>query len=318
MKKISDILPERIMVLDGAMGTYIRKFGLKEYDYHKNKFATHSKNLFGYHEILNLTYPKLIKEIHEKYLKAGADLIETNTFRANDYFLEKYDLKGLAYEINFTSAKLAREIADKYTFIKRSKPRFVMGSVGPVPSKLTKDEYKLIYSQQFKGLLAGHVDGIIFETFLDPDNLYAAVETLNEIMQRRSRTLPVIISATVEKPDDEFFMNKEFVGRLVENNTALDIIAVGENCGYGPEEVYTHIKTLSQEIDLPIVAYPNAGIHHKEPLSPAEFVAFVKKYLDQGLVNIIGSCCGTTPETTRLLDSLAKDYTPRKFNKDLF
>ncbi len=313
MKAIKDIMRERVMVLDGAMGTYIRKFNLKEYDYHKDKFATHSKKLFGFHEILNLTFPKLIQEIHEKYLKAGADFIETNTFRANDYFLEKYDLKGLAYEINFTSAKLAREVANKYSLIRRNKPRFVLGAVGPVPDKLEPEQYKSIYSQQLKGLLAGRVDGIIFETFTDPDNLLAAVETLNQIMSRRERTLPVFVSTTVAKPDDRLMLDKSFLARLVESNKWLDFVAVGENCGFGPEEVYTHIKILSQETDLPVIAYPNAGVVRKQPLSPPEFVAVVKKYLDEGLVNIIGGCCGTTPETIELLSNLVKQYQPRPF-----
>ncbi len=313
MKSIKDILPERLMVLDGAMGTYIRKFNLKEYDYHKDKFATHSKKLFGFHEILNLTYPKLIQEIHEKYLKAGADIIETNTFRANDYFLEKYDLKGLAYEVNFTSAKLAREVANKYTLIRRNKPRFVLGSVGPVPDKLDESEYKSIYSQQLKGLLAGRVDGIIFETFTDPQNLYSAMATLNEIMSKRAKKIPVIISATVATPDDNLFLDKEYVDKLLLDNPFLDVIAVGENCGYGPDQVYGHIKQLSQAVKLPIIAYPNAGVVHKEPMSAPEFAAFVKKYLDEGLVNIIGGCCGTTPDTIELLSRLVKDYSPRPF-----
>ncbi len=314
MKTIKDILQEKIMLLDGAMGTFIRRFNLREYDYHKDKFATHSKNLFGFHEILNLTYPRLIQEIHEKYLKAGADLIETNTFRANDYFLEKYDLKGLAYEINFTSAKLAREMANKYTLIRRNKPRFVLGAVGPIPDKLDFDQYKSIYSQQLKGLLAGKVDGIIFETFTDPDNLRAALATLNEIMEKRSRAIAVFVSATVSKPDDSLMLDKDFVEQLVKENGSLNILAVGENCGYGPDQVYDHIKRLSQETTLPIIAYPNAGVHHKEPMSPPQFVAFVKRYLDEGLVNIIGGCCGTTPETIELLGKLIADYKPREFS----
>ena len=142
----------------------------------------------------------------------------------------------------------------------------------------------------------------------------AALQTLNEIMEKRQRTFPVIVSATVSTPDESLFLDKDFVTQMTESNKWLEFIAVGENCGFGPEEVYEHIKKLSKEIDLPIIAYPNAGIGHKQPLSAPEFAAVVKKYLDERLINIVGGCCGTTPDTIELLNKLVKQYDPRTFS----
>jgi len=313
MKSIKSELLKKILVLDGSYGTYIRKFNLKKYDYHKSRFLSHSKNLFGFHEILNLTNPKLIQEIHEKYLRAGADIIETNSFRANEYYLAKYDLSGLAYEINLTAAKIAREQANKYSMLNRSKLRYVFGSIGPVHEILTSEQYKQVYSQQIKGLLAGRVDGILFETFVDSDNLYYALLTLNEILEKRSKSIFVILSATVKNPNNSLFLNKDFIKRVSEEFKNLDIIAVGENCGFGPKNVYTHIKELSKEVNLPIIVYPSLGLSGKETMSISEYLVYLKKFLDDELVNIIGGCCGTTPKTIEHISKLVKDYKPRAF-----
>ncbi len=314
MKKLADLLKERVLVLDGAMGTFIQKYNLRKFDYHKSRFQDHNVELFGFHEILNLTYPDLIKEIHEKYLKAGADIIETNTIRANEFYLAKYELQGLSYEINLASAKIAREIATKYSLIRRNRPRFVFGSVGPVEGELDPEAAKQIYSQQLKGLIAGKVDAIVFESFTSARNLEYALAVLNEILEKRNRSFDVVLSATVAKRDGKIFLTGDFLRALREKYNKVNILAAGENCGIGPEEVLRDIRVLSKDIDLPVIAYPNTGTDYDEPYSAAQFAAIVKRFLDEQLVNIIGGCCGTTPEYTELIDKLAKNAKPRSFS----
>ncbi len=313
MNNFVDILSRRVLVLDGAMGTFIKKYNLRKFDYHKNRFVDHKTDLFGLNEVLNLTYPDLIKEIHEKYLKAGADIIETNTIRANEYFMEKYDLQGLSYEINFTAAKLAREVATKYSLIRRNKPRFVFGSVGQTKEEISQDDAELIYSQQFKALIAGKVDAILFETFISPEVLLNALKVLDDILKKRGKTYPVVISATVTDENDSLFVDTGLVDEIRERFTNIKLVAVGENCGLGPEEVLRNIRSLSSQVDLPVIAYPNAGLTYDEPYTAAQFAAVAKKFLDEELVNIIGGCCGTTPEYIELIANLAKDAKPRPF-----
>jgi 5-methyltetrahydrofolate--homocysteine methyltransferase len=275
---------------------------------------SHSTDLTGFYEILNLTYPELIKEIHEKYLKAGADIIETNTHKANEFYLKQYDLQGLSYEINFTAAKLAREIATKYTMIRRTKPRFVFGAVGPIDEELDENLAEVYYSQQFKGLIAVKVDAIVLETFIKESTLRKALEVLNSILQRRNKKFYAVISVTVTDEKDKLFISQELLDEYRQIFPYVEILAVGENCGLGPEEVLINIRELAQRINYPIIAYPNAGLTYDEPYTATQFAAVAKQFLDEQLVNIIGSCCETTPEYTELLANLVKQAKPRKIN----
>ncbi len=313
MKSLKDILAERILLLDGALSTFIEKYNLREYDYHKNRFINHSKNLYGFHEILTFTDPRFIQEIHEKYLKAGSDIIVTNTFRGNEYYLDQYDLKGLSYELNFTAGKLAREVAGKYSIIRRNKPRFVFGSVGPVPADVPMEDYKQIYGQQIKGLLAGNVDGIILECFDSEQGLLQVITVLEEIMQKRKRKIYVILAANVND-EGKFFISNDFITRVEEKVNFVDILAVGQCCGRGPDRIFKDIKELSASVNYPIVVCPNADTgEEEEKLSAPEFAALIKRFLDEKLVNIIGGCFGTTPEYIEILANLIKNYQPREF-----
>jgi len=315
-KSIENIIKEKVLVLDGAMATMLQKYTTTQRDYKGERFENHPIDLSGFYEILNFTKPERIRDIHEKYLRAKADIISTNTFRANKIELKKYQLDDLAYELNYTAATLARDNATKYTNITRDKPRYVAGVIGPISSKeATLDEMEEAYSEQIKGLMAGKVDVILLETVYEEDNIKAALLALEAILKKRRKNFPIIISGALIDGSDSIV-----TGEMIAKYTAIvhhvRILAIGMNCGTGPDAMFDKLKNLSYTAPFNIVAYPSAGIPDENGKIKKDLdylVEQTKKYIDKDLVNIIGGCCGTTPEFITKLSKLARDTKPRKY-----
>ena len=321
-------IKKRILVLDGAMGTMIQEYKLEEMDYRGDRFATSEVNLKGNNDLLTLTQPHILQEIHEKYLKSGADIIETNTFNANRISLADYQLEELAYEINFQAAKIAREAADRFTKYTPDKPRWVAGSMGPTNKTASispdiqdpafravtfQDLYDAYY-EQAKGLVEGGADLLIVETIFDTLNAKAALVAIEDLFDTLNKRLPVIASVTVS----------DLSGRTLSGQTLeaflysiyhFDLFALGLNCSLGAKELRPYLEEFSRIAPFPLIVYPNAGLPNQfgeYDETPEATAGYVKDFLEEGFVNIIGGCCGTTPTHIQQLADLAKKYKPRK------
>ncbi len=319
MRKVNfkEELKKRILVLDGAMGTVIQKYNLKEEDYNGKK---------GCNEILNITKKDIVREIHRKYIEAGADIIETNTFNCNEISLEEYGLGDKVYELNFLGAKLAKEEAQKI----EKRKIYVAGSIGPTSKTLTVptgknpydrglefDQLKKAYKEQIKGLIDGGVDLLLIETIFDGLNAKCAVISAEEVMEEKGIKLPVMISATVNKE------GRIFTGQSIESLiVAIDrefIVSYGFNCSFGAKELIPLVKRLEKFTLKPISLYPNAGLPNEngEYLETPEITAnYLKELVDERKVNILGGCCGTTFEHIKEIANLVRGRAPREFNLD--
>lgn len=323
---IREIIEQRILVIDGAMGTMIQRYKLGESDYRGERFRSHPKDLKGNNDLLSVTKPDVICAIHEEYLKAGADIIETNTFNANAFSMADYGLQELVYELNFESANLAKLAAEKYST--PEKPRFVAGSVGPAnialslspdvndPGKraATFDELASAYEIQICGLIEGGSDLILIETVFDTLNCKAAIYAAHQSFKKTGKTLPLIISVTLSDASgrtlsgqtlDAFYYSVKHAG----------MFCIGLNCGLGADPMLPYVKELSQLTGAYVHAYPNAGLPNQlggYDETAAQMAEVIDKYLGEGLINIVGGCCGTTPEHIRILSELVQKYKPHK------
>ncbi len=329
------ILQQRIAILDGAMGTMIQRYKLSEADYRGERFKDHPKDLKGNNELLVFTRPDVISEIHEQYLAAGADLIETNTFGATTVAQDDYDLADVAREMNVVGAQLARAACDKYST--SDKPRFVAGALGPTPRtasispdvsdpaarNVSFDELKQAYYEQAEGLLEGGSDLFLVETIFDTLNAKAAIFALDELMENTGERLPVIISGTVTDAS----------GRILSGQTVTAFwhsvrharpIAVGLNCALGATLMRPYIEELAKVAgDTFISCYPNAGLPN--PMSdtgfdetPAITGSLVEEFAKSGFLNIAGGCCGTTPDHIAEIAKRVSAYRPRSLHDPLF
>lgn len=312
MATLKQIINERVLILDGAMGTMIQKYNLSEQDFRGERFANVSGQMKGNNDLLCLTRPDVIKDIHRKYLDAGADIIETNTFNAQRVSMADYHMQDMCREINWVAAKLARELADEYTAKTPGKPRFVAGSVGPTNKTcsmspdvnnpalraLTYDELVAAYQEQMEALLEGGVDALLIETIFDSLNAKAAIFASETAMKETGREVPLMLSVTVS----------DIAGRTLSGQT-LDaflasvqhapIFSIGLNCSFGAKQLKPFLEGLAARAPYYISAYPNAGLPNslgQYDQTPEEMASEVKEYIDEGLVNIIGGCCGTTEE----------------------
>jgi 5-methyltetrahydrofolate--homocysteine methyltransferase len=321
------ILSQRIAVLDGAMGTMIQRYKLTEADYRGERFADHPKDLKGNNELLQFTRPDVIREIHEQYLAAGADIIETNTFGATTVAQEDYGLAHVAKEMNVVAARLAREACDKYSTAE--KPRFAAGALGPTPRtasispdvndpaarNVTFDELRAAYYEQAAGLLEGGADLFLVETIFDTLNAKAAIFALDELMEDTGERLPVIISGTVTDAS----------GRILSGQTVTAFwhsvrharpLAIGLNCALGATLMRPYIEELAKVADTFISCYPNAGLPN--PMSDTGFDetpevtgSLVEEFAKAGFLNIAGGCCGTTPAHIAQIAQRVGKYQPR-------
>ena len=312
MATLKQLIDERVLILDGAMGTMIQRYNLSEQDFRGERFAEMPGQMKGNNDLLCLTRPDVIKDIHHKYLEAGADIIETNTFNAQRISMADYHMQDLCREINLAAAGLAREMADEYTAKTPHKPRFVAGSVGPTNKTcsmspdvnnpalraLTYDELAAAYQEQMEALLEGGVDALLIETIFDSLNAKAAIYAAETAMKKIGREVPLMLSVTVS----------DIAGRTLSGQT-LDaflasvqhapIFSIGLNCSFGAKQLKPFLEGLAARAPYYISAYPNAGLPNslgQYDQTPEEMASEVKEYIDEGLVNIIGGCCGTTEE----------------------
>ena len=323
---MQQLINERILVLDGAMGTMIQQYNLSEADFRGERFKELPGLLKGNNDMLCLTRPDVIEEIHRKYLEAGADIIETNTFNATAVSMADYHMQAYCREINLAAARLARKIADEYTARTPEKPRFVAGSVGPTNKTcsmspdvnnpafraLTFDELSEAYREQMEALLEGGVDAILIETIFDTLNAKAAVLAAETAMQNLGRKVPLMLSVTVSDVAGRTLSGQTLDAFLASVQHA-DIFSIGLNCSFGARQLKPFLEQLARRAPYYISAYPNAGLPNslgQYDQTPEEMAAEVKEYIDEGLVNIIGGCCGTTEAYIAKYQELIKDAKP--------
>lgn len=332
---ITEALKERILVLDGAMGTMIQKYGLGEEDFRGDRFKEHGVLLKGNNDILTLTRPDIVSEIHEKYLRAGADIIETNTFNANVISQSEYGCEHLCDEINRRAVQIARTVADKYST--PQKPRYVVASVGPTSRtcsispdvenpamrNLTFDVLAAAYIEQMTALVESGADALLCETIFDTLNAKAAMYAADEVSRRCGKNIPLMLSLTVADAAGRTLSGQTidaFVASVVNRN----ILSIGLNCSFGAEQMKPFIKQLSDIAPCYVSAYPNAGLPNAlggYDQTPAQMAQCMKEYIDEGLVNIIGGCCGTTDEYIAEYPALVEGRRPRvpvEYPKDLW
>jgi len=332
---LPQILSQRIAVLDGAMGTMIQRYKLGEADYRGERFADHPKDLKGNNELLQFTRPDVIREIHEQYLAAGADLIETNTFGATSVAQDDYGLGAVAREMNVVGARLAREACDKYGT--PDKPRFVAGALGPTPRtasispdvndpaarNVSFDELREAYYEQAAGLLEGGCDLFLVETIFDTLNAKAAIFALDELMEDTGERLPVIISGTVTDASGRI-LSGQTVSAFWHSVRHARPIAIGLNCALGATLMRPYIEELAKVAgDTFISCYPNAGLPN--PMSDTGFDetpeitgSLVEEFARAGFLNIAGGCCGTTPAHIAEIAKRVGNYRPRSRHDPLF
>jgi 5-methyltetrahydrofolate--homocysteine methyltransferase len=332
MKDIQSIIKERILVLDGAMGTMIQRYKLEEEDFRKGWFEDHPSPLKGNNDLLSLTRPDIVRAIHAEYLEAGADIIETNTFSGTTIAQADYGLEKAVYDINYHSAKIAREVADEFTKMDPKKPRFVAGSMGPTnrTASISPDvndpgfravnfeDLRIAYKEQVEALLDGGADILLVETVFDTLNAKAALFAIDEVNEERGINVPVMVSGTITDQSGRTLSGQTTDAFLI-SIEHMNLLSVGLNCALGASMMRPYLHTLDNKSDFAVSAHPNAGL-------PNEFGEYdetpelmrdqIKDFLDEGLVNIIGGCCGTTPEHIKAIAELAKEYEPRKVGSD--
>ncbi len=326
--KIYNVLENRVLVLDGAMGTMIQRYKLTESDYRGERFSTHPVDLKGCNDLLSLTKPEVIHEIHAAYLEAGADIIETNTFNATSVSMADYQLEPIVYEMNVAAARIAVAEADKFTSLNPQKPRFVAGAVGPTSKTasmspdvndpgfraVSYDQLKESYAEQVKGLIDGGVHLLLVETIFDTLNAKAALYAINEVLAGRNLRLPVMISGTITDASGRT-LSGQTVEAFLNSVSHIDMLSVGFNCSLGAEQLNPFIEELSRKAPFYVSAYPNAGLPNQfgeYDESPLQMAHHIKPILQNKSVNIIGGCCGTTPEHIRELCNIAEQSVVRQ------
>jgi 5-methyltetrahydrofolate--homocysteine methyltransferase len=327
-KLIHDVLRERILIIDGAMGTMIQRHKLEEKDYRGERFKDWSSDLKGNNDLLCLTQPEIIEGIHRQYLDAGADIIETNTFNAQRISMADYKMEDLAFEINVAAARLAKKAAAEYTARNPEKPRFVAGAIGPMNKTLslspdvnnpgfravTFDEVTAAYYEQVKGLVEGGVDLLLVETIFDTLNAKAAIFAIKKYFRDiKQPELPISISGTITDASGRTLSGQTLEAFYVSVMHARPL-SIGLNCALGAQEMRSHIEELSQIAACYTSAYPNAGLPNamgEYDEQPEQTAHFIEEWAENGFVNIVGGCCGTTPDHIRHIAEHVANVKPR-------
>ena len=321
-------LQQKILVLDGAMGTMLQRYQFTEEDYRGERFKNWESPLKGNNDLLSLTQPNAIEEVHKKYLEAGADIIETNTFSATTIAMADYHMEDLVYELNYESAKIARKACDEFTALTPEKPRFVAGSIGPTNKTaslspdvndpgyraITFDELRIAYKQQAEALLDGGSDILLVETIFDTLNAKAALFAIDQIQEERKIQIPIMVSGTITDASGRTLSGQTAEAFLV-SISHLNLLSVGFNCALGAKQLTPYLETISNNSEFYISAYPNAGLPNafgQYDESPEFMAEQIREYAEKGLVNIVGGCCGTTPDHIAAIAKIVKNYQPRK------
>jgi len=328
MSKIEDILTERILVLDGAMGTMLQEYKFTEEDFRGERFADWPVSLKGNNDLLSLTQPKAIADIHRKYFEAGADIVETNTFSGTTIAMADYSMEEFVYELNYESAKIAKKVAEELTSENPDKPRFVAGAMGPTNKTasmspdvidpgfraISFEQLRVAYREQAKGLIDGGVDILLVETVFDTLNAKAALFAIDELKEELNLDIPVMISGTITDASGRTLSGQTAEAFMI-SVSHIPLLSIGFNCALGAKQLTPYLETLAQKSNAAVSAYPNAGLPNafgEYDESPEDMASQIEEYLEKGLVNIIGGCCGTTPAHIRAIAEIAKNYKPRK------
>ena len=328
MINIRELLKERILIIDGAMGTMIQRHKLEEADYRGERFKDWHTDVKGNNDLLSITQPAIITGIHKLYLEAGADIIETNTFSSTSIAQADYDMQSLAYELNVASAKCARAAADEYTKKNPDKPRFVAGAIGPLNKTLslspdvnnpgfravTFDEVAAAYQEQIKGLVDGGVDILLIETIFDTLNAKAAIYAINKYNRETGTALPVMISGTITDASGRTLSGQTLEAFYISVMHA-NPLSIGLNCALGASEMRPHIEELSAIASCYTSAYPNAGLPNafgEYDEQPHETAHIIEEWAKEGFVNIVGGCCGTTPDHIKHIAEEVAKFKPRE------
>jgi 5-methyltetrahydrofolate--homocysteine methyltransferase len=326
--KIQDILKERILILDGAMGTMIQRYTLEENDFRGDRFKDHPHLLKGNNDLLSLTRPDIIKAIHAEYFEAGADIAETNTFSGTTIAQADYHLEDIVYELNYQSAKIAKEVAEEFSKREPQKPRFVAGAMGPTNKTLslsplvndpgyravTFDQVKEAYKQQARGLIDGGADLLLVETIFDTLNSKAALFAIQELFDEIGKEIPIMVSGTITDASGRTLSGQTTEAFLV-SVSHVPLLSIGLNCALGAKQLRPYLQVLNEQAPFFVSAYPNAGLPNEFGLydeGPEEMGEQIEDFLKEGLVNILGGCCGTTPAHIKVIAALAAKYKPRE------
>ena len=322
--ELTEALNKRILVMDGAMGTMIQRYKLEESDYRGELLKDHNSPLKGNNDLLSLTAPDIIKQIHREYFQAGADIIETNTFSSTSIAQEDYKLEHLAYELNKKSATIAKEVANEFT----DRKRYVAGSIGPTNKTcslspdvndpgfraVTFDQLVDTYSEQVQGLLDGGVDLLLVETIFDTLNAKAALYAIQLILDKNNIQIPIMISGTITDASGRTLSGQTTEAFLV-SLSHVNFLSIGLNCALGASAMLPYIQTISKNTDRYVSVYPNAGLPNEfgeYDDTPKSMAAQLEEFLKLNLINIVGGCCGTTPEHINEIYKLTLKYKPRK------
>jgi len=325
---IKKILNERIMVLDGPMGTMIQEHSLDENDFRGKNFVDHKKPLKGNNDLLNITMPDLIKSIHRDYLEAGADIIETNTFNSTSISLADYGMEKYAYDFNHAGAKIAKEVKDEFCNKTKKSEVFVAGSIGPTnrTASLSPDVndpgYRAVsfdnlvncYSEQILGLIDGGVDILFVETIFDTLNAKAALFAIDKIKSEKKLNIPVMVSGTITDASGRT-LSGQTVEAFVISISHIPLLSIGFNCALGADQLLPYVKRLSNITNTYTSVHPNAGLPNAfgaYDQTATEMSELIENYLKENIINIVGGCCGTKPEHIRLIAEVARNYKPRK------
>ncbi len=325
---IEKILSERIMVIDGAMGTMIQTYNLTEEDYRGERFKDFPHSVKGNNDLLVLTKPDIVAAIHKDFLDAGADIIETNTFNSQAISMADYHMEDLVYEINHEAAKIAKRVAEQATSENPDKPRFVAGAIGPTTktSSLSPDvnnpgyravtfsDLVEVYSLQINALIDGGVDLLLVETIFDTLNAKAALFAINTIKDERSLDIPVMVSGTITDASGRT-LSGQTPEAFWNSVSHANLLSIGLNCALGAKDMIPHISEISRVAWAYTTAYPNAGLPNEfgqYDESPEAMANVVEKFMAEGWVNMIGGCCGTTPAHIKAIADKAKNYAPRE------
>ncbi len=328
MADIYKEIQKRILVLDGAMGTMLQRYNFSEEDFRGERFKDYPSSLKGNNDLLSLTQPNAIADIHRKYFQAGADIVETNTFSGTTIAMADYDMENLVYELNYESAVIAKYVATEFTNKNPDKPRFVAGSIGPTNRTaslspdvnrpeyraVTFDQLRVAYKQQVEALIDGGVDLLLVETIFDTLNAKAALFAIEEVKEDRNIDIPIMVSGTITDASGRT-LSGQTVEAFLASVSHIPLLSVGFNCALGAEQLQPYLKRLSNQTGFYTSAHPNAGLPNafgEYDQTPKQMQTLIEAYLKDGLINIIGGCCGTNPEHINAIAEVAKNYKPRQ------
>ncbi|MGF1559868.1 MAG: homocysteine S-methyltransferase family protein [Flavobacteriaceae bacterium] len=327
MADIKEILKDRILVLDGAMGTMLQRYKFTEEDFRGERFKDWAYPLQGNNDLLSLTQPDAIADVHRQYFAAGADIVETNTFSGTTIAMADYHMEDLVYELNYESARIAKNVANEFTEKEPKKPRFVAGSIGPTNKTASMspdvndpgyravsfDELRVAYKQQVEALLDGGVDVLLVETIFDTLNAKAALFAIEEVKEERNINVPIMVSGTITDASGRTLSGQTAEAFLI-SISHIPILSVGFNCALGASQLVPHLEVLSAKSDYAVSAHPNAGLPNAFGAydeTPEQMAEQIEEYVEKGLVNIVGGCCGTTPEHIKAISDVVAKFKPR-------